>query len=119
MGTNTSRYNSFSKQLESMSVFQSQDLCEHYITDGITGSVQNYIIHVAPDVNVTLDASNSTICSSTSCKYNYQATNEMSDFNSTVYVIEKNLLTDRQSERQVCSNKTISKCINPFKDLCV
>ena len=94
-----------------MSVFRSQDLCEHYITDGIIVSVQNYIIHVAPDVNVTLDASNSTICSSTSCKYNYQATNEMSDFNSTVYVIAKNLLTDRQSERQVCSNKTISKCV--------
>ena len=90
------------------SLFSSQDFDE-YITDGITASVQNYIIHVAPEINVTLEANDSAVCSSTSCKYDYyQVKTETLDYYE-VSITTKNLLTDGYSETQVCSSTMISK----------
>ena len=90
------------------SLFSSQDFDE-YITDGITASVQNYIIHVAPEINVTIEANDSAVCSSTSCKYDYyQVKTETLDYYE-VSITTKNLLTDGYSETQVCSSTMISK----------
>ena len=89
-------------------MFSSQDFDE-YITDGITASVQNYIIHVAPEINVTLEANDSAVCSRTSCKYDYyQVKTETLDYYE-VSITTKNLLTDGYSETQVCSSTMISK----------
>ena len=109
MGTNTSRWHTaLSKQLLYTSIFSSQEFDE-YITDGITASVQNYIIHFPPEINVTIEANDSAVCSSISCKYDYQVKTETLDYYE-VSITTENLLTDGYSgETQVCSSTMISK----------
>ena len=85
------------------------------ITAGITVNVQNYIISVvpvgivAPAINASLGASDSHVCTDTKCEYDFQRSSQMSALYYSVYVTAKNLLSDGYSERQICSNLTISK----------
>ena len=85
------------------------------ITAGITASVQDYIISAvpigiaAPAINASLGASDSSICTDTKCEYNFQRSSEMSALYYSLYVTAKNLLSDGYSDRQICSNLTISK----------
>ena len=83
------------------------------ITASITASVQEYIVSAvpigisAPAINVTLEAFDHSVCSSTKCKHDFQSTSDMSALHYSVHVIAKNILPDGYSDGRICSNLTI------------
>ena len=85
------------------------------ITDGITASVQQYTISAvpfgltAPEINLTLDASNYMVCTSTKCKADFQSASQLTALSYDVSIVAKNSLNDGYSEHQVCSNMTIGR----------
>jgi hypothetical protein len=82
------------------------------ITDGITASVQDYIISAVPTgtsspaINISLSATDPSICINT-CEYAFQGTAEMTSLHYSIFVTAKNLLSHGYSEARVCSNQTI------------
>ena len=94
-----------------------QQIISEDITDGITARVQNYTISAvpigvaAPAINLTLEASNSSVCIADTCKVDFQSISNMTALYYSVHVTAKNLLIDGYSEGQVCSNTSIGEVL--------
>ena len=88
------------------------------IAVGISANVVSYTIStvlngaVASEVNVTIDASNHTNCTSTTCKYCIKNFTVMSESAYSIYITANDLLSDGYRERKMCTNRPISKKSN-------
>ena len=63
----------------------------------------------APEINVTLGAGDSNVCTNTLCKKEFQETTNMLALYYSVSVFAKNLLMNGYSEGQMCSYRTSEK----------
>ena len=85
-----------------------------YITAGIPASIEKYIISTVPvdftlpENNITLGVTDSSICSSTTCMYDFHSTTGTPTSNYTVFITAKNCLHDGYGESQNCSRVPIS-----------
>ena len=68
-----------------------------------------YIIAIEPLTNVTLEANDSSICSSVLCKYECLIPREAPELNYSVYVMAKNRHVDGLSPKQKCNTRIHSK----------
>ena len=90
-----------------------QDTSE-YITASVPASIEKYIISTVPvdftlpENNKTLGVTDSSICTNTICKYDFQSTTTTSMSNYTVFITAKNFLHDGYGESQSCNKAAIS-----------
>ena len=80
------------------------------ITDGISASVRSYTISVmatgissAPELNVTLEGDDDTVCKSI-CQYTFQNMTDLTALHYSVFITAQNVLYNGHSERKICNS---------------